>query len=145
MRFIRSLLALYFLFLLLGPVGAQKGDSTEYQYALIEALKQKNLGIQSEAVKLYRLVIREQPDCAAAHYELGGIYLMNKQNDLAVLSLEKAYGIDPENVWFTRAYLNALGASGNFSTMETILKLKMKEEPGEVEWMYQMCTNVCVP
>ena len=138
MRFIRSLLALYFLFLLYGPVNAQKGDSTEYQYALIEALKQKNLGNPSEAVKLYRLIIREQSDCAVAHYELGGIYLMSKQNELAVLSLEKSYSMDSENVWFTRAYLNALGASGDFSTMETVLKLKIQENPGDVEWMYQM-------
>ena len=43
-----------------GTCSAQETEENrDYQYALIEAVKQKNLGNIAEAVKLYRLVINE--------------------------------------------------------------------------------------
>jgi tetratricopeptide (TPR) repeat protein len=120
---------------------AQEEERNEdYQYALIEAVKQKNLGNLPEAVKLYRLVIREKPDCDAAHYELGSIYLMINQVELAEKSLETAYRLDPDNRWYTLAYLNALGTGEKFDTIENILEEKILKEPDEVEWEYQLAT-----
>jgi tetratricopeptide (TPR) repeat protein len=115
----------------------EAGDS-DYQYALIEAVKQKNLGNLSEAVKLYRLVIKEKPDCDAAHYELGGIFLMTNQVDLAIQSLERSYNFDPDNQWYTLAYLNALGVGEDFETVVDLLKEKIKNDPEQVEWEYQL-------
>ena len=120
--------------------GQQETGDTDYQYALIEAVKQKNFGNLSEAVKLYRLVIKDKPDCDAAHYELGGIYLMSNQIELAVQSLEQAYLLDPDNQWYTLAYLNALGAGEQYEEIETLLKKKIKGDPEEVEWEYQLAT-----
>jgi len=119
-------------------MGQESGS--DYQYALIEAVKQKNLGNLSEAVKLYRLVIREKPDCAVAYYELGGIYLMTKQVDLAVKNLEAAYDLQPDNVWYSLAYLNALGYAEKYEEAEDILRKKIRSDPGEVEWEYQLAT-----
>lgn len=120
--------------------GQEEEGSNDYQYALIEAVKLKNLGNISEAVKLYRLVIKEKPDCQVAYYEVGGIYLASNQVELAVLNLSKAYELDPDNKWYTMGYLNALGAGRQFDEMEYILKAKVKREPGEVEWEYQLAT-----
>lgn len=120
--------------------GQEAGGSRDYQYALIEAVKQKNLGNLSEAVKLYKLVIKEKADCDAAYYELGTIYLMTKQLELARTNLEKAYSLDPENQWYTLAYLNALGAVEDYDALILILKEKIKKDPDEVEWEYQMAT-----
>ena len=121
-------------------LGQQEEGNTDYQYALIEAVKQKNLGNLSEAVKLYRLVVKDKPDCDVAHYELGGIYLMSNQVEIAVKSLERAYLLDPDNQWYTLAYLNALGAGEQYDTIEVILKEKIKSDPEEVEWEYQLAT-----
>ena len=121
-------------------LGQQEEASNDYQYALIEAVKQKNLGNLSEAVKLYRLVIKERPDVQVAYYELGGIYLMSNQLDLAVSNLKIAYEMDPDNQWYVMAYLNALAASKQYDLMEEILKEKIKKEPEEVEWEYQLAT-----
>jgi tetratricopeptide (TPR) repeat protein len=120
--------------------GQEQEGNSDYQYALIEAVKQKNLGNIAEAVKLYRLVIKDKPDCDVAHYELGTIYLMSNQPDLARQSLEKAYRLDPDNQWFTLGYLNALGATEAYDEIITILKKKMKEDPEEVEWEFQLAT-----
>ena len=119
----------------------QEGDgNNDYQYALIEAVKQKNLGNISEAVKLYRLVIKDKPDCDVAYYELGTIYLMSNQIEIATKNLEKAFLIDRDNKWYMMAYLNALGAGEQFDAMTKILKEKIKKDPEEVEWEYQLAT-----
>jgi tetratricopeptide (TPR) repeat protein len=120
--------------------GQETGANKDYQYALIEAVKQKNLGNLSEAVKLYELVIKEKADCDAAYYEVGTIYLMTKQLEKARKNLEKAYSLDPENKWYTLAYLNSLGAVEDYDTLILILKEKMKQDPEEVEWEYQLAT-----
>jgi len=121
-------------------MGQKREGNNDYQYALIEAVKQKNLGSFPEAVKLYKLVIKDKPDCQVAYYELGTIYLMTKQVDLARKNLEIAYSLDPDNQWYTIAYLNALGAGEDYSTMTKILKEKKKKDPEEVEWEYQLAT-----
>lgn len=141
MRGIGILLGI-FLVLLSGQkgFGQQNDNNNDYQYALIEAVKQKNLGNLSEAAKLYRLVIKERPECDVAYYELGGIYLMSNQVDLAVSNLQISFDLDPDNQWYVMAYLNALSAGKRYEEMEEILKEKVREEPGEVEWEYQLAT-----
>lgn len=139
----RGILILFIGWLLWGGMhcaGQEKEGNDDYQYALIEAVKQKNLGNFSEAVKLYGLVIGDKPDCAVAYYELGTIYLMSQQPDLARENLEKAYSLDPANQWYTLAYANALGAVEDYETLAGILKEKHKSDPDEVEWEYQLAT-----
>lgn len=116
----------------------EKTASIDYQYALIEAVKQKNLGNLPEALKLYGLVIKEKPDCAVAYYEAGSIYLATNQLDLALLNLERSYKLDPSNEWYTIAYLNALGGLEKFGEAEDIIKIKIKEEPEKTEWEYKL-------
>ena len=114
--------------------GQEPGESNDYQYALIEAVKQKNLGNISEAVKLYTLVIQAKPDCDAAYYELGSIYFLTGQLDLAEEYLSKAYEMIPENQWYTLGYLNALGAQEDYKNAAKILKDKIRTDPEEAEW-----------
>lgn len=124
----------------LGIIGQESSGSKDYQYALIEAVKQKNLGNLSEAVKLYKLVIENKPDCDVAYYELGTIYLVSNNLEQAVEYLSAAYELDPRNEWYTLAYLNALGGSESYEKMIDILKQKVKQEPDNVEWEYQMAS-----
>lgn len=119
-------------------IGQEGEGNDDYQYALIEAVKQKNLGNIQEAVKLYRLVVENKPDCAVAHYELGTIYLMAGDREAAVESMARSFALDPGNQWYTAGYLTALGAVEDFRSMERILAEKLKEEPDEVEWQFQM-------
>lgn len=141
MRGLKYIIAVVlFLFAGLEGQGQKQEESNDYQYALIEAVKQKNLGNLSEAVKLYRLVVKEKPDCQVAYYELGGIYLMSNQVDMAISNLKKAFELDSENQWYVMAYLNALGSAKEYEEMELIIKEKLKKSPGDVEWEYQLAT-----
>ena len=116
-------------------------QNNDYQYALIEAVKQKNLGNLPEAVKLYNLVIKEKPDCAIAHYESGTIYLLTKQLDAAKRNLKAAYSLDPANYWYTLAYLNALAAREEYEEAVDILKEKIEQEEEKAEWEYKLAVS----
>ncbi len=117
-----------------------KPNSQDYQHALIEAVKQKNFGQLAEAVRLYNKIIKEKPDCDVAYFEAGSIYLMTNQLDLARRSLSMAYSLDPDNQWYTLAYINALGASEAFDDAVDILKEKRKKDHENVEWDYQLAS-----
>lgn len=116
----------------------EEQKNSDYQFALIEAVKQKNLGNLPEAAKLYSLVIKEKPDCAVAHYELGGIYMSTQQYQLAVQHLGRSYALDKESYWYGMAYVQALGASRDFETMEDILHEKIETDPGNVDWEFEL-------
>lgn len=120
---------------------SQSGSNNQdYQYVLIEAVKQKNFGQLEEAVKLYSMVIKDKPDCDVAYFEAGSIYLMTNQLELAQKNLAKAYALDPDNQWYTLAYVNALGANKAFDEVIAILKGKQKADPENVEWDYQLAS-----
>jgi tetratricopeptide (TPR) repeat protein len=116
-------------------------NNQDYQYVLIEAVKQKNLGQLAEAVKLYNMVIKDKPDCDVAYFEVGSIYLMTNQLELAQKNLAKAYELDPENQWYTLAYANALGANEAFDELIELLKEKQRADPENVEWDYQLASG----
>ena len=119
----------------------EERQNNDYQYALIEAVKQKNLGNLPEAIKLYNLVIKSKPDCAVAYYESGTIYLITKQLDAAKRNLKTAYTLDPGNYWYTLAYLNALGARDEYEEAVDILKEKIDSENDNTEWEYKLAVS----
>ena len=116
-------------------------NNRDYQYVLIEAVKQKNLGNLSEAVKLYNMVIKDKPDCAVAYFESGSIYLATNQFELAHKKLAKAFELDPANEWYTIAFLNALGAMEEYEEAADILKEKIKSNPEKTEWEFKLAVT----
>ena len=130
-----------FLFLVAAVQGQEEKDNRDYQYVLIEAVKQKNLGNLPEAVKLYNLVIKDKPDCAVAYYESGSIYLVTNQYQLARRYLARAFELDPGNEWYTIAFLNALGALEEYEEAAEILKEKIKSDPEEPEWEFKLAVT----
>ena len=137
-RFIIANTLVLLCFYLSLTLGQEQNTNRDYQYALIEAVKYKNLGNLPEAIKYYGMVIKEKPDCAVAYYETGSIYLSTNQLDLARTNLSKAYTLDMQNQWYVLAYLNALGGLEEYEEMEDILKKKIKEEPDKVEWEFRL-------
>jgi tetratricopeptide (TPR) repeat protein len=63
---------------------------------------------------------------------------MTNQIDIARGYLVRAYEMDPDNEWYTYAYLNALGGAESYDEMIDILHEKTKKNPEEVEWEFQM-------
>ena len=121
--------------------GQEQSNNRDYQYVLIEAVKQKNLGNLPEAIKLYGLVIKDKPDCAVAYFEAGSIYLATKQLELARKNLAMAYTLDPGNEWYTIAYMNSLGALEEHEEVVEILKGKIKDDPEKIEWEFELALS----
>jgi len=96
-----------FILILTFSLNAQNGNNN-YQYALIEAVKQKNLGNLPGAIELYRMVISENDTVAVAHYELGNLLLLSEDEGNAIKHLERAYNLDPNNSWYFQSYIDGL-------------------------------------
>ena len=66
----------------------------------IEANKQKIIGNSEEAIALYIKVLEADPNNAATHYELSGLYDTQGMFTKAISHSEKAVQIDSENHWY---------------------------------------------
>ncbi|MEX2429183.1 MAG: tetratricopeptide repeat protein [Bacteroidales bacterium] len=112
--------------LLLGlTLYSQQGNS-DYQYALIEAVKQKNLGNLSGAMELYNLVLEENDSVAVAHYEIGTLYAVTGNYEKAVNHLKRAHELDPDIKWYLDAYIDGLLVQEEFRKAKKVLKERIK-------------------
>lgn len=119
------------------PVHAQK-ENTDYQYALIEAVKQKNLGNIPGAIELYKMVLEENNDVAVAHYELGTLYALTGKQEKAVEQLATAVAMDPGNKWYFESYTDVLMMQQDFKTARNILKERIRNDDENVEPLYKL-------
>jgi tetratricopeptide (TPR) repeat protein len=93
-----------------------------YQYALIEASRQKMIGNVNEAISLYLSCISSNPESGVAYYELGTVYSAMGENQKAEEKLAVAYKLDTKNYWYGIAYSELLKQNKNNSKSLKILK-----------------------
>jgi tetratricopeptide (TPR) repeat protein len=53
-------------------------------------------GALQNAIEVYRLSIKEMPEQPVLHYELGNVYLLSKQYELAITELQWAIIMKPD-------------------------------------------------
>jgi tetratricopeptide (TPR) repeat protein len=135
----RAIHVFYTLLLLLlwQPLHAQSGNS-DYQYALIEAVKQKNLGNIPGAIELYKMVLEENEHVAVAHYELGTLYALMGQREKSVDHLEQAVNMDPGNKWYFESYVDALLMNQDFKSAQVLLKERVHADADNVDHLYRL-------
>jgi tetratricopeptide (TPR) repeat protein len=102
-----------------------------YQYALIEASRQKMIGNVNEAINLYNSCIQANPKCDVAHYEKGTIYSATGDNAKAEESLGMAYQLDKKNYWYGIAYSELLSENKKFNKSLKVLKAIKKANSKE--------------
>jgi len=101
-------------FLTLGLMGQENSGTSlfkseySYQYALIEASRQKMIGNINEARNLYLSCIKANPECDVAYYELGTVLSALGENTKAEENLAMAYQLDKKNYWYGIAYSELL-------------------------------------
>jgi len=81
-------------------------DSTAFYYVYIEALKQKFLGNEGDALKYLEECIRINPSSDAAYYEIAKIAFQKKDLANAKMFALKSVKLNEKNVW----YLTLLGS-----------------------------------
>lgn len=118
-------------------LSAQTGN-TDYQYALIEAVKQKNLGNLPGAMELYRMVIEENDSVAVAHYELGTLLALTGESKEALRHLIRANDLDPDNKWFFESYIDVLLMNEEYKESVKLLKQRIRVSPENIDHLYKL-------
>lgn len=109
-------------------ISGQSQSEYNYEYALIEAARQKSIGNVNEAIGLYVKCLQVNPSSAVAAYELGSIYASANQFDLAETYLFKAYSLDPSNYWYLLAYSEILKINKKYKEVEKLIKKHLKNK-----------------
>ena len=105
---------------------AQSGDFN-YEYALIEAARQKTIGNINESIKLYQKCLEANPQSALVYYELGSIYIALNQPDISEKFLSRAYEIEEDNYWYVLAYSQILNYQKKYKKLVKVLKNYLKK------------------
>ncbi len=124
------------LFIVHGKGWAQEGSS-DYQYALIEAVKQKNLGNIPGAIELYKMVIEAKDSVAIAYYELGTLYMIANQPQLAEKNFRRAYQLDNSNEWYVNGYIDVLLMEEKFNEAEQLVEKTIITDDNEIEYSFK--------
>lgn len=121
----------------------KEGDlPSEIKYALIEASRLKVLGNVEEALKVYKSCVNSYPECGAAWYEIGTLYLSAGLNNQAEENLKKSFDLDRHNYWYTYAYADVLAINEKYAESNKILKGMLKEFPKEqIYLIYKIADN----
>ncbi len=119
------------------PLQAQK-ENSQYQYALIEAVKQKNLGNIPGAIELYKMVLEEKEDVAVAHFELGTLYALTGNEEKALDHLARSVAMEPANKWYFESYIDVLLLQQEYKTAKKLLKERIGQEDGNVDHLYKL-------
>ena len=83
-------------------------DATNYSAQLGLALLCQNTNKMTEALERITLMVEGHPDKAELYSVRAGMYAENKQPELAIMDLDKAVDLEPENqnYYLARAYLH---------------------------------------
>lgn len=95
-----------------GEGKADEKSSLQHRALFHEANKEKILGNYSEAEKLFRQLLENEPDNATVHYELARVIRKQNKESEALRLAEKAVELDPGNTWF-KLYLAELYEDNN--------------------------------
>jgi tetratricopeptide (TPR) repeat protein len=120
----------------------KNGLDKEYQYLntsiFIEATKEKILGNHKEALQLYGICIKNDPNNAAAFYEIASIYTSNNQYKDALPFAKKATEIDKENVWYMLLYARLLLENKSDEEAFKVYEKLIKYHPDNIDYIYEL-------
>jgi len=84
-------------------IAGKKGpdyDRAAFDYAFVEAVKQKIMGNYGGALKYLELCMRINPESDAAYYQMAQIVLNNGDLENGKKYISKAIDMQPENIWY---------------------------------------------
>jgi tetratricopeptide (TPR) repeat protein len=119
-----------------GPVFSQKKnkknelsykDKKKYERLYVDASKAKILGDFEQSIKLFEQCLKINPNEAAAHYELGALYMQFGESESALVSSSKAAEMVPTNYYYRLLYAEILKSTQQLAEAAEELE-KIKED-----------------
>ncbi len=118
----------------LAQVSSLKDKPQNDRGTYYDATKQKILGNDDKAIELFRKCLDQDPNDAAAFYELADIYTDHgKVADAAPLA-EKAVTLDPANKWYKILLIQIYQAQGNYTEAGKYIDELITAEPDNIEY-----------
>lgn len=118
----------------LGIVMGQNQRDFNYEYAIVDAVRQKNLGNIQEAVVLYQKALDSYDKLDGVWFELGNIFFEFDEKAKSVTYFRNAWLLDPENYYYVKAYASSLIEINSFKDAAKVCRLYLKNnESIEIE------------
>lgn len=102
----------------------------------IDADKERILGNNQEAFKLYSDCLQMDPKNDAVHYELARLFLTQNNLQKAEEQFQVAAKLDPNNIWYLVQLIEVQTALQNFKGADKSFKMLRDLEPYNPEYIY---------
>jgi tetratricopeptide (TPR) repeat protein len=119
-----------------GEVNLTEEKKIEFEYLLVEGLKQKVVGDLEAAKKYFNGCLEINPNSASVMYELANIYAMRGDILVAKSLLEKAIAINPSNKWYKLLLAQIYQREKNYIGASAVYKELIKESPTTLDYYY---------
>ncbi|MDZ4668992.1 MAG: hypothetical protein SGJ00_14085 [bacterium] len=126
------LLLLMYLLPFLGLAQVQKDAGKERQQMEFDrhffaGMKEKMIRNFDESVFEFRAAIKLNPTIANVHYQLATVLVVLKQSDEAILEADRAFKLDPNNVWYSKFLIELYKTNKQYSEAVEVCKLAYKK------------------
>lgn len=120
------------------PIKETTDEILKTEGRLIDAVALQESGRSNEAMEAYAALAADEPQCAAAWYELGRQTLMRGWTDSAVACLRRAVDIDGSNSWYLMALAEAQQRQGDARGRVATLERLVAAKPTVLEHYYEL-------
>ncbi len=107
----------------------EKFDAATFNYVYGEALRQKLLGNNGEALKFFEQSIIINPESDASYFQVGQILFNSNDNENAGRYLKKALSMQPGNIWYHLLMANIFYQQGLIDSSAVCYEKAVKIAP----------------
>jgi len=110
-------------------------QSRQAMNIFLDAEKNKMLENYPEAIKLYEKTLQVDPNYDPAMFELGRLYVIQQKYDDALMWLEKAHDLDPQNKWYSLLLIDLYRNNYQINEAIEVYMTLLEEEPNNTEYL----------
>lgn len=116
-----------------------QGELTRrYEYFLLEAVRQRQLGNHDAAVELFNHCLHLNPNSDVALYEMAKYKSYLQEDSVAEDYLERAVKLAPDNYWYSTALVNIYHKEGRIDEAITVVENLSKKYPGKSDLLLML-------
>lgn len=116
----------------------ERDNLREFNFAFIEAEKQKMLGNFDDAALYYEKCKKIDPKSAVIYYELATLYIQKEQYDQAIEVAKTAVKLNPQNSWYKALLAVLYKQTHNPTAAISVYKELTKENSDRIDFLYDL-------
>lgn len=110
-------------------------DSAAFDYVFVEAVKQKLMGNNGEALKYFEQCVKLNPASDAVYYQMAQIVLSGGDLKNGKLFARKAVHLDPDNLWYLMMLSGVYYQETNIDSAIVYYELAVEKHPEKEDLM----------